>query len=215
MGKRTGARNDWGRPAAPTPAREHRENGGRTSSAEKPDSLEEEIRLRAYYRYLEREPEDGDATADPSFAGLWATWRLTTIVLAGVLAGFLGTLTAAKYVGPSLKAAGGAAYGPALTDVVILGPEGRIFVTGPDVVRSLTGEDERRDARSRSDHQYRQRSTKATRHVARSSASASAAQVTCRDAHAGLCPQLSAAQSFEKSSSRGPAEKISSPVSVS
>jgi acetyl-CoA/propionyl-CoA carboxylase carboxyl transferase subunit len=38
-------------------------------------------------------------------------------------------------------AAGGGAYGPALTDVVILGPEGRIFVTGPDVVRSVTGED--------------------------------------------------------------------------
>ena len=37
-------------------------------------------------------------------------------------------------------AAGGAAYGPALTDVVIIGPEGRIFVTGPDVVRSVTGE---------------------------------------------------------------------------
>jgi len=38
-------------------------------------------------------------------------------------------------------AAGGAAYGPALTDVVVLGPEGRVFVTGPDVVRSVTGED--------------------------------------------------------------------------
>jgi acetyl-CoA/propionyl-CoA carboxylase carboxyl transferase subunit len=38
-------------------------------------------------------------------------------------------------------AAGGAAYGPALTDVVILGPDGRVFVTGPDVVRSVTGED--------------------------------------------------------------------------
>ena len=38
-------------------------------------------------------------------------------------------------------AAGGAAYGPALTDVVSLGPEGRIFVPGPDVVRSVTGED--------------------------------------------------------------------------
>ncbi|PRY63752.1 acetyl-CoA/propionyl-CoA carboxylase carboxyl transferase subunit [Knoellia remsis] len=37
-------------------------------------------------------------------------------------------------------AAGGAAYGPALTDIVVLGPEGRIFVTGPDVVRSVTGE---------------------------------------------------------------------------
>ncbi len=38
-------------------------------------------------------------------------------------------------------AAGGAAYGPALTDVVVLGPEARVFVTGPDVVRSVTGED--------------------------------------------------------------------------
>ena len=37
-------------------------------------------------------------------------------------------------------AAGGAAYGPALTDIVILGPDGLIFVTGPDVVRSVTGE---------------------------------------------------------------------------
>jgi len=38
-------------------------------------------------------------------------------------------------------AAGGAAYGPALTDVVVLGPAGRVFVTGPEVVRSVTGED--------------------------------------------------------------------------
>nr|WP_206027656.1 acyl-CoA carboxylase subunit beta [Rhodococcus kroppenstedtii] len=37
-------------------------------------------------------------------------------------------------------AAGGAAYGPALTDVVVMAPEGRVFVTGPDVVRSVTGE---------------------------------------------------------------------------
>lgn len=38
-------------------------------------------------------------------------------------------------------AAGGAAYGPALTDIVIMSPGGRIFVTGPEVVRSVTGED--------------------------------------------------------------------------
>jgi acetyl-CoA/propionyl-CoA carboxylase carboxyl transferase subunit len=38
-------------------------------------------------------------------------------------------------------AAGGGAYGPALTDIVILSNHGRIFVTGPDVVRSVTGED--------------------------------------------------------------------------
>jgi len=37
-------------------------------------------------------------------------------------------------------AAGGAAYGPALTDIVIMSDAGRIFVTGPDVVRSVTGE---------------------------------------------------------------------------
>jgi acetyl-CoA/propionyl-CoA carboxylase carboxyl transferase subunit len=41
-------------------------------------------------------------------------------------------------VGP---AAGGAAYGPALTDLVIMAPAGRIFVTGPDVVKSVTGEE--------------------------------------------------------------------------
>src|SRR5882762_42479 len=37
-------------------------------------------------------------------------------------------------------AAGGAAYGPALTDLVIMSANGRVFVTGPDVVRSVTGE---------------------------------------------------------------------------
>lgn len=37
-------------------------------------------------------------------------------------------------------AAGGAAYGPALTDIVIMAPDGRVFVTGPEVVRSVTGE---------------------------------------------------------------------------
>ncbi|MFC9972909.1 acyl-CoA carboxylase subunit beta [Spirillospora sp. NPDC127200] len=38
-------------------------------------------------------------------------------------------------------AAGGAAYGPALTDIVVLSQGGKIFVTGPDVVRSVTGEE--------------------------------------------------------------------------
>ena len=37
--------------------------------------------------------------------------------------------------------AGGGAYGPALTDVVVLAPEGRIFVTGPDVVKTVLGEE--------------------------------------------------------------------------
>ncbi|MBL7492869.1 acyl-CoA carboxylase subunit beta [Frankia sp. AgW1.1] len=38
-------------------------------------------------------------------------------------------------------AAGAAAYGPALTDLVIMADEGRLFVTGPDIVRRVTGED--------------------------------------------------------------------------
>ena len=43
-------------------------------------------------------------------------------------------------------AARGAAYGPALTHFVVLGPRGRVFVTGPDVVRQVTGEDVDGDA---------------------------------------------------------------------
>jgi acetyl-CoA/propionyl-CoA carboxylase carboxyl transferase subunit len=38
-------------------------------------------------------------------------------------------------------AAGAAAYGPALTDLIILSQAGRVFITGPDVVRSVTGEE--------------------------------------------------------------------------
>ncbi len=37
-------------------------------------------------------------------------------------------------------AAGAAAYGPALTDVVIMSEDARVFITGPDVTRSVTGE---------------------------------------------------------------------------
>ncbi|QYC42733.1 putative propionyl-CoA carboxylase beta chain 6 [Nonomuraea coxensis DSM 45129] len=37
-------------------------------------------------------------------------------------------------------AAGAAAYGPALTDLVIMAEAGRVFVTGPDIVRDVTGE---------------------------------------------------------------------------
>jgi acetyl-CoA/propionyl-CoA carboxylase carboxyl transferase subunit len=40
-------------------------------------------------------------------------------------------------VGP---AAGAAAYGPGLTDIVIMAPAGRLFITGPDVVKAVTGE---------------------------------------------------------------------------
>jgi acetyl-CoA/propionyl-CoA carboxylase carboxyl transferase subunit len=44
-------------------------------------------------------------------------------------------------------AAGAAAYGPALTDLIIMSaPSGRLFVTGPDVVRRVTGEQVDMDA---------------------------------------------------------------------
>ncbi len=80
--------------------------------------------------------------------GIWHSGgaRLTEGVasLAGVAEVFAAqtrasgrVLQVSVVVGP---AAGGAAYGPALTDVVIMGPSGRIFVTGPDVVRRVTGE---------------------------------------------------------------------------
>ena len=37
-------------------------------------------------------------------------------------------------------AAGAAAYGPALTDVIIMSEAARVFITGPEVLRSVTGE---------------------------------------------------------------------------
>ncbi|MGH3364323.1 MAG: acyl-CoA carboxylase subunit beta [Nocardioidaceae bacterium] len=81
--------------------------------------------------------------------GLWHSGgaRLAEGVLSLHAVGeIFNVMTQASGVIPQISvvlgpAAGGAAYGPALTDVVILGPEGRIFVTGPDVVRSVTGED--------------------------------------------------------------------------
>jgi acetyl-CoA/propionyl-CoA carboxylase carboxyl transferase subunit len=81
--------------------------------------------------------------------GLWHSGgaRLAEGVLSLHAVGrIFNVMTQASGVVPQISvvlgpAAGGAAYGPALTDVVILGPEGRIFVTGPDVVRSVTGED--------------------------------------------------------------------------
>lgn len=80
--------------------------------------------------------------------GLWHSGgaRLAEGVLSLHAVGrIFAVMTQASGVIPQISvvlgpAAGGAAYGPALTDVVILGPEGRIFVTGPDVVRSVTGE---------------------------------------------------------------------------
>ena len=80
--------------------------------------------------------------------GLWhsggARLREGVLSLNGVGEVF-AAMTRASGIVPQISvvigpAAGGAAYGPALTDIVVLGPEGRVFVTGPDVVRSVTGE---------------------------------------------------------------------------
>src|SRR5262249_9614236 len=70
--------------------------------------------------------------------------------------GVFAAITRASGVVPQISvvlgpAAGGAAYGPALTDVVILSGGGRIFATGPDVGRSVSGED--RDGARRGGHE--------------------------------------------------------------
>ncbi|HMA46534.1 MAG TPA: carboxyl transferase domain-containing protein [Frankiaceae bacterium] len=81
--------------------------------------------------------------------GVWhsggARLREGVASLDGVGRVFAATVRASGVV-PQLSvvlgpAAGGAAYGPALTDVVVTGPAAKVFVTGPDVVRSVTGED--------------------------------------------------------------------------
>jgi DUF2934 family protein len=68
MAKRTTSRNNpTTRQAAPIPpaAPPEAARGGVTApTGTRPESLEDEIRLRAYYRYLEREPEECDAMAD-------------------------------------------------------------------------------------------------------------------------------------------------------
>ncbi|MCH1869018.1 acyl-CoA carboxylase subunit beta [Nocardioides sp. CFH 31398] len=96
--------------------------------------------VKAYHRAM---------TDSVPIIGLWHSGgaRLAEGVLSLHAVGeIFQAMTQASGVVPQVSvvlgpAAGGAAYGPALTDVVILGPEGRIFVTGPDVVRSVTGED--------------------------------------------------------------------------
>ncbi|HEX6470716.1 MAG TPA: carboxyl transferase domain-containing protein [Streptosporangiaceae bacterium] len=62
------------------------------------------------------------------------------------IGGVFAAMTRASGVVPQISAVlgpagGGAAYGPALTDVVIIASAGRMFVTGPAVVRGVTGED--------------------------------------------------------------------------
>ncbi len=86
---------------------------------------------------------------DAPVIGLWHSGgaRLDEGVLAldGVGAVFAAMVRASGCV-PQISvvlgpAAGGAAYGPALTDLVIMSAGARVFVTGPDVVRKVIGED--------------------------------------------------------------------------
>ena len=82
-------------------------------------------------------------------AGIWHSGGARLAEGVASLNGFgriFAIMTRASGVIPQISmvlgpAAGGGAYGPALTDLVILGPDGRVFVTGPDVIRSVTGED--------------------------------------------------------------------------
>jgi acetyl-CoA/propionyl-CoA carboxylase carboxyl transferase subunit len=62
------------------------------------------------------------------------------------VAGVFAVMTRASGRIPQLSvvlgsAAGGAAYGPALTDVIIMAPSARVFITGPDIIRTVTGEE--------------------------------------------------------------------------
>jgi acetyl-CoA/propionyl-CoA carboxylase carboxyl transferase subunit len=81
--------------------------------------------------------------------GLWHSGgaRLDegVVALDGIGKVFAATMRASGRV-PQISvvlgpAAGGAAYGPALTDIVVMSDAGRMFVTGPDIIRSVTGED--------------------------------------------------------------------------
>lgn len=61
------------------------------------------------------------------------------------IGGVFAAMTRASGLVPQLSlvlgaAAGGAAYGPGLTDLVVMARGARIFVTGPDVVRAATGQ---------------------------------------------------------------------------
>jgi acetyl-CoA/propionyl-CoA carboxylase carboxyl transferase subunit len=75
----------------------------------------------------------GGARLNEGVAGLEAVGRVFALMTRA--SGRIPQLS--LVLGP---AAGGAAYGPALTDLVVMSPAGRVFVTGPDVVATVTGE---------------------------------------------------------------------------
>ncbi|NWJ72081.1 acyl-CoA carboxylase subunit beta [Pseudonocardia sp. ICBG1122] len=91
---------------------------------------------------------DAAVRSDSPVIGLWhsggARIDQGVAALDGVGAVFSAMVRASGRV-PQISvvtgpAAGGAAYGPALTDIVITTRDARLFVTGPDVTRQVTGE---------------------------------------------------------------------------
>lgn len=86
--------------------------------------------------------------ADQPIIGIWHSGGARLAEGARSLHGVglvFAAMTRASGIVPQISvvlgaAAGGAAYGPALTDVVILSPTARMFVTGPDIVNRVTGE---------------------------------------------------------------------------
>jgi hypothetical protein len=57
-------RESSGQPIEATTRQDDPQDGARPASAPRPVSLEDEVRMRAYYRYLERENEAGDEVSD-------------------------------------------------------------------------------------------------------------------------------------------------------
>lgn len=64
MGKRTTGMHDRPQRVGVVVARDPERDRSRDPAEHRPGSLEDEIRLRAYYRYIERDGEPGDAVSD-------------------------------------------------------------------------------------------------------------------------------------------------------
>jgi hypothetical protein len=64
MGKRTTGRSDRPHRVGVALTRDAERDAFRGPAEHRPGSLEDEIRLRAYYRYVQRDGEPGDAISD-------------------------------------------------------------------------------------------------------------------------------------------------------
>ena len=80
--------------------------------------------------------------------GLWhsgSVWLVEGVVALDAVGQVFAAMVRASGLVPQISvvlgpAVGGAAYGPALTDIVVMAGAGRIVLAGPEVVRSVTGE---------------------------------------------------------------------------